>query len=184
MKKVYHGEKETFLSQIHGKIHIWDHRIVDEIVEAANKGLKNEMRATIDPESIVYRELCEWMTRYLKECVTDDKECVTDNFLNDLNTALYDIRYAKHLLPLDLLPSGTGSPRSVYIADFNETPEPEEIAADDFSKLLSSGMLKRLKRCRMPGCERFFIGPRQAKWCSKTCGSKFRVREKRKRDSS
>ena len=85
-------------------------------------------------------------------------------------------------LPLDLLPSETGYPQNAYVAQYDKIPEPEAIAADYFSNLLSSGMLKRLKRCQMEDCEKLFLGPPQAIWCSKTCGSKFRVRKKRKLD--
>jgi len=139
-----------------------------------NMGLKNVPVGT-SSDSIVYRKLYEWMSRYLKEGTTDD-------FLNDLNTAIHNIRYSKHILPLDLIPSENGYPQNGYIANYDKTTKPEAIAADDFSKLLSSGMLKRLKRCQMKDCEKFFLGPPQATWCSKACGSKFRVRKKRKLD--
>ena len=142
----------------------------------ANKGLENEP-ARFSPEYIVGRNLCEWMSRYLKEGATDD-------FLNDLNTALHEIRYSKYIFPLDLLPSEIGCPKNGYIAKYDKIPSPAAYAADDFSKLLTSGMLKRLKRCQLEGCDKFFLGPPQATWCSKTCGSKYRVRKKRKKDSS
>ena len=117
------------------------------------------------------------MSRYLKEGITDE-------FLNDLNTDLHEIRYSKYVLPLDLLYSENGFPQNGYVAKYGRIPSPTALAADDFSKLLTSGMLRRLKVCRLEGCEKFFLGPPQKKWCSKTCGSKFRVREKRKRESS
>jgi predicted RNA-binding Zn ribbon-like protein len=113
------------------------------------------------------------MSRYLEEGVTD-------NLLNDLNAAIREIRYEKVILPLDLLPTGTEYPQNGYIAQYDKMPSPMAYAADDFSKLLTSGELKRLKRCHLEGCEKFFLGPPQAKWCSKTCGSKYRVRKKRK----
>jgi hypothetical protein len=174
MKKALPGQKEVFIYESQGKVHVWDF-FAEEIVEAANKGLKNEPVDT-GGESIVCRGIYEWMSRYLKEGATED-------FLNDLNNALHNIRYSKYLLPSDLLPSENGYPQNAYIAKYDKTPEPEAIAADDFSKLLSSGMLKRLKRCQMEGCAKFFLGPPQARWCSKVCGSKFRVRKKRKLDS-
>jgi len=175
MKKALLGQNEVFLTERFGKVHIWDF-FAEEIVEAANKGLKKETGSTVY-ESITYRELRKWMSLYLKEGVTDD-------LLNGLNSAIHNIRYSKYLLPLDVLPSETEYPQNGYVAKYDKIPKPEEIAADDFSKLLSSGMLMRLKRCEMSGCEKFFLGPRQARWCSKSCGSKFRVRKKRNRDSS
>ncbi len=171
MKKALPGQKEVFLYQRQGEVLPWVF-FAKDIVEDANDGLKNEQA-----DNLVLRKLREWMSRYLKEGATDD-------FLNDLNAALHEIRYSKYIFPLDLLPSEIGFPQNGYIAKYDKTPSPEAYAADDFSKLLTSGLLKRLKVCQMEGCEKFFLGPPQAKWCSKTCGSKFRVREKRKRDSS
>jgi len=175
MKKALPLQNEVFMQERQGKPYVWDF-FAEEIVEAVNKGLKNEPAST-HSENIVFQKLAEWMSRYLKEGITDD-------FLNDLNAALHDIRYLKYIFPLDLLPSESGFPRNGYIAKYDKIPKPEAYAADDFSKLLTSGKLKRLKRCQIEGCENFFIGPPQARWCSKACGSKYRVREKRKRDLS
>lgn len=174
MKKVLPGQKEVFLFERFGEVSVWDY-FDDDIVQCANRGLKGIPEDNVF-ESRAYRKLCDWMSRYLEEGVTDD-------FLNDLNAALHVIRYSKYILPTDLIPSESGYPQSGYVAKYNDIPEPEAIAVDDFSKLLSSGMLNRLKRCQIPDCEKFFLGPRQARWCSKTCGSKFRVRKKRKLDS-
>ena len=175
MKKALPIQNEVFIHERQGRPYVWDF-FAEEIVDAVNKGLKNEPTGTLS-ENIVFQKLAEWMSRYLKEGITDD-------FLNDLNTALHDIRYLKYIFPLDLIPSENGFPQNGYIAKYDKIPTPEALAADDFSKLLTSGKLKRLKRCQMEGCENFFLGPPQARWCSKACGSKFRVRKKRKRDSS
>jgi len=175
MKKALHEQKEVFIYESQGKVHIWNH-FAEEILECANKGLKNESAGSIF-EDIIYKNLSEWLKRYLQEGVTDA-------FLDDLNSAIHEIRYSKYILPIDLLPSETGFPKNAYSAQYDESTEPEALAADDFSKLLTSGKLKRLKRCQLEGCEKFFLGPPQARWCSKTCGSKHRVAKKRKRDSS
>ena len=150
MKKALPGQKEVFLYQRQGEVLPWVF-FAEDIVEAANDGLKNEQA-----DNLVLRKLREWMSRYLKEGATDD-------FLNDLNAALHEIRYSKVILPLDLLPSETEYPQNGYIAQYDKTPSPGAYAADDFSKLLTSGMLKRLKRCQMEGCEKFFLGPPQAR---------------------
>lgn len=50
------------------------------------------------------------------------------------------------------------------------------------SHLLAIGALKGLKRCKMTDCRKFFIGPPNKLWCSTSCGSKHRVRKKRKQD--
>ena len=175
MPKALHGQKEVFVLERQGNVVVWDF-FAEEIVEAANNGLESAP-ADNSPENRVLRNLRVWMSRYLEEGVTDD-------FLTDLNAALHEIRYSKYIFPLDLLPSEIGFPQNAYVAKYDKVPSPEALAADDFSKLLTSGALKRLKLCKMEGCEKFFLGPPQAKWCSKTCGSKFRVRKKRKEDSS
>jgi predicted RNA-binding Zn ribbon-like protein len=174
-KKALQGQKEVFVIERQGNVVVWDF-FAEEIVEAANGILEKDLR-DISPDVLVLRELRRWMSRYLDEGVTDE-------FLNELNAALHEIRYSKYIFPLDLLPSEIGFPQNGYVAKYDKTPSAAAIAADDFSKLLTSGMLKGLKLCQMDDCEKFFLGPPQAKWCSKSCGSKHRVREKRKRDSS
>jgi len=175
MKKALPGQKEVFLIERQGNVVPWDF-FAEEIVKAANNGLGSGP-ADNSPENRVLKNLRRWMNRYLNEGVTGD-------LLNDLNAALHEVRYSKYIFPLDLLPSEIGFPQNGYVARYDKIPSPEAYAADDFSKLLTSGTLKRLKRCQMDGCEKFLLGPSQAKWCSKSCGSRFRVREKRRRESS
>lgn len=177
MKKVLPVHKVPFLQRNPGdnpKPWVF---CAEEIVDAVNEGAKlKHGPITCKLHMIVLQELAEWMRRYLEEGITD-------KFLNDLNSDLHQIRYAKYVVPLDLLPSDTGFPRELYVAEFGHNPTPEAIAANDFSRLLTSGELKRLKRCQQSDCQNFFLGPPQAKWCSKTCGSKHRVRKKRSKDS-
>ena len=108
MKKALPGQKEVFLIEKQGNVRVWDF-FAEEIIEAANEGLKTEP-ADNSPEYSVLQNLREWMCRYLKEGVTDE-------FLNDLNAALHEIRYSKYILPLDLLPSETGYPQNAYSGD-------------------------------------------------------------------
>lgn len=175
VKKALQGQKEVFVIERQGNVFVWDF-FAEEIVEGMNKGLESEP-VHDSQEYQVFRNLRDWMSRYLKEGVTDE-------LLDDLNGALHEIRYSKYIFPLDLLPSEIGFPQNGYVAKYDRSPSPAAQAADDFSKLLTSGMLKRLRLCQLEGCKRFFLGPPQAKWCSKTCGSKFRVRKKRIRESS
>lgn len=175
MKKALPGQKEVFVIERQGNVVVWDF-FAEEILEAVNKGLEGEP-SDDSPQYRVFKNLREWMSRYLKEGVTDE-------LLNDLNAALHEIRYSKYIFPMDLLPSEIGFPKNGYVAKYDRTPSPEAYAADDFSKLLTSRALKRVKLCQLKGCERLFLGPPQAKWCSKSCGSKSRVRAKRRRELS
>lgn len=172
VKKALLGQNEVFLYERDGKVLPWV-LFAEEIVEFANRV---EISDSSEIE-LIRTKLRQWLNRYLDEGITD-------LFLNDLNSAIHEIRYSKYILPLDLLPPEIEFPKNAYIAQLDPMPTQEAYAADHFSMLLTSGELERLKRCQLEGCENFFLGPPQARWCSKSCGSKFRVREKRKRDSS
>ena len=175
MKKALQSQEEVFVRIRNGQIDFWDFDI-EEIVEAINLDQQRETEIVM-PENEVLLELQDWIVRYFDEGITDQ-------FLDDLNHAMGNVPYAKKVLPLDLLESDTGYPRHIYIAALDLVSSPKAYAADEFAKILTSGMLKRVKKCKMDGCGSLFVGPPQAKWCSKTCGSKYRVREKRKKDSA
>ncbi len=175
MTKALLGQEEVFLWKQRGQIELWNFDIA-EVLGALNEDLGKDPEDK-SPGDDVLPKLRDWISRYFKEGLTD-------HFLDDLNGAMYEVRYSKHVLPLDLLPSDSGYPRNGYIAELDQRLTPEAYAANEFSKILTSRMLEGVKRCQMEGCKRFFVGRPQAKWCSKACGSKHRVRNKRRRDSS
>jgi predicted RNA-binding Zn ribbon-like protein len=174
MKKPLLGQEEVFLVEEQGRIRLWDFRI-EEILEAANSNLDKKTAIWL-PGDDVLPTLRHWVHRYFDEGVTED-------FLNDLNSAMNQVRYSKYVLTPDLLPSESGYPRAGYVEERDQLFSEAAYAASEFSKILTSGMLKRVKQCQMENCGKLFVGPRQAKWCSKSCGSKYRVRKKRKRES-
>jgi hypothetical protein len=176
MKKALQRQNEVFLIEFKGKPMIWDF-FAQEIVAAVNGSPLGGPEHLINHR--VLAELRAWLDRYLAE----DNGELSDGFLDKLNADLREIHYTRVVLPLDVLPSEIGVPRNAYMRRSNPNNTPEALAADDFSKLLTSGELKRLRRCQLEGCKNYFLGPPQAKWCSKSCGSKFRVRKKRKRES-
>lgn len=49
--------------------------------------------------------------------------------------------------------------------------------------VIEAGTFTNLKRCALKECSKYFIGDPRAKWCSANCGSKYRVRKKRRKDS-
>ena len=205
MRKTLHDNDEAFLTFKDGKIHVWDSRNVVVFVEAANKGLEllRKMRKAyreinlVEPNSEHEHEIPEvfrkihyyvgipriseeesfclavndWMCEYVNE------GRATDEVIEELNDFMSTIRY-RHVL----MPSKTGAPYWEYIADLNRHLDPAEAAAFGFSQLLAIGGLMRAKRCQMPDCGHYFLGRSNAKWCSKSCGSLFRVQKKRKRD--
>lgn len=48
-------------------------------------------------------------------------------------------------------------------------------------RILMDDYVDRLHRCQLEDCRRYFVGDPRSKWCSKNCGSTYRVRDKRKR---
>ena len=174
MKKALQSHNEVFFIESTDGVLVWDFHI-DEILEAVNRGLKGDWGDTSYPVFIL-RELYDWIRRYLDEGATDE-------FLNELNNDLRKVVYHKYVVPSDIVPSVDEDPQCTYVLNCKEFKySPKITAANEFSRLITTGMLKRIKRCQLPGCENIFLGPPQAKWCSKTCGSKYRVSKKRKRD--
>ena len=173
MKKPLHEESETFLSYADGRISVWDDSDEEVLVEAANRGLRHssdETASYIDELMLFESAVAQWLTRLLKDGFTA-------LMIDELNKQTADIRY-RRLLNLD----EGGSPRWDNIAYLGDDIEPESKAAYAISHLLGSGAFQRLRQCQADACDRFFLGPPNAKWCSPRCGSRSRGRDKRKRD--
>jgi predicted RNA-binding Zn ribbon-like protein len=165
MKKALHQSFELY--ENNGKILVWDFTL-EEIVAAVNNPSENH-----HPVLMYMRS---WMIRYYREGVTD-------KLLDDLNTMIEKISYSKIIAPSDLYSMESQRPQQIYVCRSQSIMNPEIYAANDFSKLLTNGELNRLKSCNLEGCEKIFLGRPQAKWCSSACGSKYRVRKKRKLDA-
>jgi len=174
VKKALHRQETAFLYEKDGEVHP-EEICVEEIITAVNRGVKGEWADTTT-EAIILRKLHDWICRYIEEGATEE-------FLNELNTDLHPMQYSNYVVPADFYLTQNKEPQSVYIANLNIPYSHETHAAKEFSRFITYGMLNRIKRCQLPGCEKIFIGPPQAKWCSKTCGSKYRVSKKRKRDA-
>jgi predicted RNA-binding Zn ribbon-like protein len=174
MKKALHDIEEVSLFKINGEIHS-DELSIDEILDAVNRGLKGDVGDSNETAKML-RKLHQWISRYIEEGTTE-------KLYYDLNADLQHVRYSKSVSS-DSFPSEDGNSKGKYIADLTKGITSEECAAKEFSRIITDRLINRLKRCKGFDCENVFFGPPQAKWCSKTCGSKYRVREKRKRDSS
>ncbi len=185
MKKALHDESGVFFTFREGDLIAWRPHDIDMLLSAANDASDYEVskkngftilkkngvvvtRVSLEDEfcSIVH----DWMCDFVDEGVTDE-------LIDELNDVLADIRYI-HVL----MPSESGIPYwQNNVADMNKSPNVLEAAGYAFAHQLTIGGLEGLKRCQLPDCENFFIGRPNAKWCSKSCGSKYRVRKKRKR---
>jgi len=175
MKKALHDIEEVSLLKTTDGI-LSDELSIDVILDHVNRGLKGHFGAS-NKEAIGLRKLHQWISRYIDEGATEQ-------LYYDLNADLQHIRYLKYVLPPNFPSSEDGNSKGLYIADVTKGITSEEYAAKEFSRIITDKLINSLKRCKGFDCESVFFGPPQAKWCSKTCGSKYRVREKRKRDSS
>ncbi len=70
---------------------------------------------------------------------------------------------------------------AVHVAHLPHNPPPKVFAAYMFSNIAALGGLAGLRRCQSPDCRLFFLGRPNTKWCSKTCGSRTRVKKMRRR---
>lgn len=170
MEKALHQETDFY--EKHGTVGVWDISI-EEIVDAINTVSLD--KGHNEPVNDVITYMKYWLMRYLNDGHTE-------KLLNDLNDKLKNIHYSRMVAPSDYRNALLGQPKNIYMARMESVKTPEEYAANDFCKLLTNGELKNLKCCSMDDCNKLFVGRPQAKWCSKSCGAKHRVRKKRQRD--
>lgn len=165
MIKALHDSYEWY--EHNGEPYLWTVSL-DEIVSAVNN--PDESHHPV----LVYMK--SWLLRFYKEGVTEE-------LLNDLNEKIKNIRFSKIIMPSDLSSHDINQLHRTYLCRNSSIVDYEIYAANDFSKLLTNGDLDRLKSCVLDGCQKLFLGRPQSKWCSKTCGSKYRVSKKRKLDA-
>jgi len=110
---------------------------------------------------------------------------VTKSLLADVDRAVRGFRVHTFLaLDVDF---GTFGWRQQIIkhrtfSDHSAVSDRAAVFALMIARLVNAGIIDRLKRCQLKSCRKYFFGGPRAKWCSDTCGSKVRVRNKRKRD--
>ncbi len=138
------------------------------LIDGANNHIKKLSER--DKTQTTHDEFIHWcMTEYLKNGASPI-------LVNTLNRNICAIGHQCHVIP-----SGKKL-MSMFVAHLPHNPPPTVFAAYMFSNMMSLGWLEGLKRCKNPECQKFFIGRPNVKWCSKSCGSLYRVRQKRKRD--
>lgn len=109
------------------------------------------------------------------ECMDEYyKNDLNDNLLNKLNEILRNVRIQC------LVENIENKLSAIHVAYMPKNPSPLVFGAYMFSHITSLGGLEGLKRCHNNGCLKFFIGRSNAKWCSSSCGSKYRVNKMRK----
>lgn len=58
----------------------------------------------------------------------------------------------------------------------------DELFALAMVRIIAEGFTDKVHRCALKECRKYFVGDPRARWCSTTCGSKYRVRKKRRKD--
>lgn len=106
------------------------------------------------------------------------KKGASPALLNALNSQVCVVGHQCHVMPLGK------KLVAMFVAHIPHNPPPTVFAAYMFSNMTSLGWLDGLKRCKSAECQKFFIGRSNVKWCSKTCGSRSRVRKMRKNNKA
>ena len=173
MKKALRNDEEIFFSLTEGGLSALGTDEVWAVVHAANQSLKRGCsgRILVLDELLAFEDcVLRWLERIaIKEPIVQ----LTD----DLNERIRGIRFI-HLIN----PDEHGQPRWEHIAVIEPGTPTEIKAAHAVSLFLASGGLKKLRRCKADGCQMFFLGPANRKWCSDNCGSRERGRRKRIED--
>lgn len=150
---------------------------INFLIETANKYLgKNDFKkmSYIPYDHVFGYSLSVWMGRLLEKGFTTQ-------MLKELRQELGEIRFF-HVLNPAIPTRGKPLPHWDHIADMEDFNDPETTAAYAFSQQLTLDGFTGLKRCRIPDCQKFFVRRPNALWCSESCGSRFRVSKKRKKD--
>lgn len=126
-----------------------------------------------------YPEIIPAMNAFIYECLDEYyKYGVTDDLLNKLNEILKDVKIQC------LVENRDNKLTSVHVAYMPYNPPPIIFGAYMFSHITSLGGFEGLKRCHNKDCFKFFIGRSNTKWCSISCGSKYRVKKMRKKKNT
>lgn len=157
-----------------GQLIGWGAADAKNILKSANEAVvSEEIRNRGTYKQVADMVAYEWLERLVKEGVSKQ-------LMDDLNKPISHIEYRRALM---LSKDGHIFWRQVAVEN-DDLRHPQLKAIYVISHLLAIGALKNLKRCELKDCRRFFIGPTNRKWCSKSCGSLFRVKKKRKKDKS
>lgn len=136
-------------------------------VEALARTFLAEANAGSEPEQT-------WVKRI-------ERYGVTDRLLADLNS---DLWYFRGAAELRLDPDTRELTWAISIPP-DLSVDRDMLVALEVGHFLASGIFDKLKRCKLAECRKYFIGKTdRADWCSNTCGSKYRVRKKRKLDKA
>lgn len=188
MKTSLHDSMESWFATREGHIPFWkwteDGRTlightgnINFLIESANKYIgKDDFKkmSHIPYDHVFGYSLGLWMGRFVEKGFTSE-------LLKELREELGGVRFFHTLNPA--IPSrGKPLPHWEHSADMEDFNDPQTTAAYAFSQQMTVDGFAKLRRCKDKTCLKFFVGRPDAKWCSKSCGSKHRVNEKRRKD--
>lgn len=171
MKK---AQQEPILVYQDGQVIGWGINDVKNLIKSANDAVIND--EVKQRQNLTWKELSdiiayEWLEKFVESGVTEE-------IIKDLNKRISWVEYKRALMH-----SKNGHPYWREVADARSLSHPDLKVTYIVSHLLAIGALEGLKRCKLNDCGKFFIGPVNRKWCSKSCGSLYRVRLQRKKQS-
>lgn len=171
MKKALH--EQNLLIDQYGQLIGWGTNDVKNVLKSANEAAVSEdIRRRGTYKQVADMVTYEWLERIVNQGIS--KQIVAD-----LNKPISHIEYRRALMLGE-----DGQPFWRQVAVENEDlKHPQLRSIYVISHLLAMGALNGLQRCQVNDCKKFYIGPNNKKWCSKKCGSLFRVRSKRKKAS-
>jgi hypothetical protein len=155
-----------------GQLVGWGKADLKNLLKSANEAeVSEQIRRRGTYKQVADMVAYEWLERLAIEGKSKQ-------LINDLNKPISHIEYRRALM---LSKSGEVSWQQVAIEN-DDLRHPQLKVIYIVSHLLAIGALENLKRCKLEDCRKFFIGPSNRTWCSKSCGSLYRVRQKRKVD--
>src|SRR5690606_32059637 len=109
-------------------------------------------------------------------------KCMVEYFQNGVSEALIELlnNNIKSIRNQCLVERKGKGLVTVHVGHLPFNPPQELFGAYMFSNIASLDGFEGLKRCQSADCQKFFIGRTNVKWCSKTCGSRCRVKKMRK----
>lgn len=146
----------------------YDGKESSALIEAANIHIERKC-GNNSPNTVPVLEA------FIYECMDAyHKNGFSDTLLHKLNKILI------HVKVQCLVENIENKLTSVHAAYMPINPDPIVFGAYMFSNVALLGGLEKLKRCQNNNCLKFFIGRTNTKWCTDSCGSKYRVKKMRK----
>ncbi|MDP7322268.1 MAG: CGNR zinc finger domain-containing protein [Bacteriovoracaceae bacterium] len=148
----------------------YDKSSVHFLIDGANSHLTNNGDRPKDKVALS-KSIFNLMSEY-------EKNGPTNQLINELTKFLEPVRYQCIIQRINR------KLVTFHVAHLQHHPDPGILACYLFSNMVSLGWFENLKRCQSSECNKFFLGRSNVKWCSKTCGSRARVKKMRKKNKN